>query len=259
MNLIVLGSGTTVPHPRRTSSAYWLETAGGVILLDCAASAMMRMLQEGLPWWEIDAIWISHFHMDHFGGLPPFLAGVKHSDEMKRRKKPMTIFGPQGFRRLMETINEANAYKLFEQPYALEIVEVEPLEEFEIVKGVKAVAMSTPHTKESLAIHVRDTDDSTFVFTSDTGFTDVLASFAANVDLLVIESSYFKDKTEQKHLELAEAMFIIRKARPKRAVLTHLYGSWDEVDLENEIGAFSPPCEVIEAVDGLRVLVNSGQ
>src|SRR5688572_26719613 len=50
MQLIVLGSGSSVPHPNRSSSGYWLETAGGSILLDCSASAIHRMAQEECDW-----------------------------------------------------------------------------------------------------------------------------------------------------------------------------------------------------------------
>ena len=73
MKFIVLGSGSSVPHPRRSSSAYWLDTEGGSLLLDCSASAIQRMAEENLDWANLDAIWISHFHLDHVGGLAPFL------------------------------------------------------------------------------------------------------------------------------------------------------------------------------------------
>ncbi len=204
-------------------------------------------------WPNLDAIWISHFHLDHVGGLAPFLAGTKHSDKMKKREKPLRIFGPVGIRSLLERFSDVNNYKLFEQPFPLEVVEIEPLENFEIVEGVAAAAMSTPHTDESCALHIRDADDSTLVYTADTGFTKTLAAFARQVDLLVIEASYPKDKPQKKHLELAEAMFIVRKAAPKRAMLTHLYPEWDEVDFESEVATFSPMCEVIEAVDELII------
>jgi ribonuclease BN (tRNA processing enzyme) len=75
MQFIVLGSGTTVPHPKRSGSAYWLETATGRLLLDCSASAIHRITQEGLDWASLDSIWISHFHMDHVGGSPRFSPG----------------------------------------------------------------------------------------------------------------------------------------------------------------------------------------
>ena len=83
MKLTVLGSGTNVPHPKRSASGYWLETAAGTILLDCGPAAPLRMAQEGLNWAELDAIWISHFHLDHCGGLAPVLAGTKYAAETR--------------------------------------------------------------------------------------------------------------------------------------------------------------------------------
>ncbi len=255
MQLTILGSGTTIPQPKRSSSGYWLEASGGTVLLDCSASAIHRILEEDLDWVNLDSVWISHFHLDHCGGLAPFLAGTKHAPQMKKREKPLWIFGPKGLEELIKKFDAVNNYKLFEQPFPLEIVEVELLEEFEIVTGLKAVAMSTPHTDESHAIHLREADDSTLVYTADTGFTNLLAAFARKVDLLVIEASYVKAKPVEIHLELAEAMHIIRKAEPERAVLTHLYPEWDDVDFEEEVAKFSPPCDVIEAFDGLRISI----
>jgi ribonuclease BN (tRNA processing enzyme) len=253
MKLIVLGSGTTVPHLKRSSAAYWLETAESRILLDCSATATARMLAEGLPWHELDAIWISHFHIDHCGGLTPFLGGIRHSAEMKERTKVLNIFGPKGLRHLIKKFSDVYDYKLFDQPFPLEIIEVEPLEEFEMAKDVSAVSMKTPHTDESLAIHLRDSRGTTIVYTADTGFTETLTTFARGVDLLLIEASFPSNKPVQKHLELAEAMFIIRKAQPKQAVLTHLYAEWDNVDLDKALAEFSPLCDVIKAEDGLRI------
>ena len=56
-----------------------------------------------------------------------------------------------------------------------------------------------------------------------------------------------------KHLELAEAMYVIRKSEPQRAVLTHLYPDWDGIDFEAEIPKGSLKGEVLQAFDGLRV------
>ena len=255
MKLTVLGSGSTIPHPERTSSAYWLETPGGYILLDCSASAPMRMAQERLPWHELDAIWISHFHMDHCGGLGPFFAGTKHAEQMKKREKPLTVFGPEGLKKLISNFNDVHNYRLLEQPFPVEIIEVKALEPFEIVRGVDATAMSTPHTDESHAIHIRDTDGTTFVYSADTGFDDIVATLANRVDLFILECTYLKDKPLEKHLELAEAMHLIRKAHPKRAMLTHFYPEWDPVDFSAEVRKFTPMCEVIEAKDGLTIEV----
>lgn len=249
---MILGSGSTVPHAGRASSGYWLETrGGGKLLLDCSASIQSRAAANGLPWPELDAIWISHFHLDHCGGLPPFLQSTKHAPEMKGREKPLRIFGPVGLAALIDRMSAVNNYRLLEQPFPLEIVEVGPLEPFEIVPNLVATAMETPHTPESLALHMRDSDDKTLVFTSDTAFDETLATLANRCDLLLMECTFVRDKPVKKHLELAEAMRVTRKASPGRVVLTHLYPEWDEVDITKEAAKFSPPCEVLLAEDGL--------
>jgi ribonuclease BN (tRNA processing enzyme) len=254
MKLTVLGSGSTIPHPKRASSAYWLETSGGHILLDCSATAPMRMAQEKLPWHELDAVWISHFHMDHCGGLGPFFAGVKHAEQMKKRQKPLRVFGPGGLKKLIKAFSDVHNYRLLEQPFPVEIVEIKALEPFEIVGGVQATAMTTPHTGESHAIHIR-AGDTTLVYSSYTGFDEIIATLGNGVDLLILECTYIKNKPLKKHLELAEAIHLIRKARPKRAMLTHFYPEWDDTSFEHEVEKFEPLCEVLEAIDGLRIVI----
>ncbi len=86
MKFTILGSGTTVPHAERSSSAYWLETANSKLMLDFSASAVHRVAQEKLDWVNLDAIWISHFHLDHVGGLAPFLFGTKYAPQTQDRK-----------------------------------------------------------------------------------------------------------------------------------------------------------------------------
>lgn len=249
MKFIVLGSGSSVPHPKRSSSAFWLETANGLILLDFSASAIHRIAQENLDWVNLDAIWISHFHLDHCGGLFPFLFGTKHAPETQNRTKPLRIFGAKGLRDLIERFND---YELLKQPFPVEIIEIEPFDEFEILPDVQGFALKTPHTENSFAIRITE-NEKTFVFTSDTGFHKPLVSFAKRADLFVLECSFVKNKSTEKHLELAEAMFLIQRARPKKAVLTHFYAEWDTVDFKTEVAKFSPLCEVIEAQDGLRL------
>ncbi len=254
MELTVLGSGTSVPHPRRSSSGFWLQTNFGTILLDCSASSIHRMAQEGLDWPNLDTIWISHFHLDHCGGLAPFLFGTKHAPITQSRTKVLRIVGGKGLGNLLTTFSNANNYDLLEQPFPIEIIEIAPLEMFEILPDVEAVACSTPHTDESHALHLRE-NDSTFVYTADTGFDETLATFARGVGTLLMECSFVRNKPVEKHLELAEAIHMIRRAEPKRAVLTHFYPEWDTVDFKEEIRRSSPGCEVVEAVDGLRLLI----
>jgi ribonuclease BN (tRNA processing enzyme) len=254
MRLTVLGSGSTVPHARRSSSAYWLETGGGNVLLDCSATAPHRMAACRLDWPNLDAIWISHFHMDHVGGLGPLFAGTKHASEMQRSEKPLTLYGPPGIEKLIDDFSAVYNYKLRKQPFPLNIVEVEELEKFDIVPGIEAVAMSTRHTPESHAIHVRD-NDKTLMYSADTGFDPRIAAFGTNVDLMMIECTFIREKPSEKHLVLHEAIHLIRKAKPRRAMLTHFHPEWDGVDFQREVEMLSPMCEILQAEDGLEIEV----
>ena len=252
MKLTILGSGTSVPHPERASPAFWLETSSGSILLDISADAPHRMAQELLDWSNLDAIWISHFHLDHIGGLAPFLFGMKWAPQTESRTKPLRIFGPEHAGQLIETIDTANNYRLLEQRFAIEIVEITPGSNFEILPGVTAATLKTPHTNESLALRLKDADSKPFVYTSDTGFSEDLAPFAKDAALLLMECSFRRNKPIQKHLELADAMRIAHECAPEKLVLTHLYPEWDNIDLAAEARALWPG-ETIAAKDGLTL------
>ncbi len=254
MKLTVLGSGSSVPSAKRSSSGFWLETSGGNILLDCSPMAVFRMAQEGLDWPNVDAVWISHFHLDHCGGLAPFLSNIKHMAGARDRMKPLRIFGGRGVRDLVAAFSAAGNYDLLEQRFAFEIIEVEPLEKFHILSGIEAVAMKTPHTDASHAVHIRD-GEIALVYTADTGFDPAMATFANSVDLFLLECTFVRDKPVEKHLEMAEAMFLVRKAKPTQAMLTHFSPKWDEVRFDEEVAKFDPPCVVLEAVDGLRITI----
>ena len=178
MQLVVLGSGTSVPHPRRASAAHWLQTTSGSLLLDVSAAAVHRMAEERLDWVNLDAIWVSHFHLDHVGGLAPFLFGTKHAPQTQARRKPLTVYGPRGLEKLFRAFDEANNYGLTKQPFPLEFKEIAPRSSFDLLPELHAETFSTPHTSESLALKLTDERGASLVFTSDTGYTDALADFA---------------------------------------------------------------------------------
>jgi len=252
MRLTVLGSGTSVPHPRRSSSAHWVEAEGGTLLLDCSGPAVHRMAEEGCDWAGLDAVWVSHFHLDHVGGLAPFLFGTKYAPQTVSRRKPLLVYGPRGTKKLLESFDGAYDYGLFEQPFPVEVREVSPRAEFELLPGLRGTTLSTPHTSESLALRLNDRDGASLVYTSDTGFTEALAGFARAADLFLMECSFFREKPVKLHLELSEAMELARLSGARRVVLSHLYPEWDGVDLAAEARRLWDG-ETVEARDGLRL------
>jgi ribonuclease Z len=257
MELTILGSGTSVPHPQRASSGYWIETASGSLLLDAGPDAGRRMAQEHLDWAGLDAIWVSHFHLDHVGGLAPLLFSTKHAPHTQSRRKPLAIFGGYGLQKLLRAFDEAYDYELMRQPFPVEVREVAPGADFAILPGLRAQTLSTPHTRESLAVRLTDGRGATLVYTADTGYTEALGRFARGADIFLVECSFYRDKPARGHLELAEAMDLARRAEPRRTVLTHLYPEWDGISVAVEAGKLWPG-ETIEARDGLQLKVAKG-
>jgi len=253
MKLVVLGSGTSVPHPQRASAAFWLDTAAGSMLLDCSADAAHRMAEESLDWPSLDAVWISHLHLDHCGGLASLLFGLKWAPQTQSRRKPLKIFGCEGIKKLLRAIDDSNDYGLLEQPFPIELHEISAGKAlFEMLSGLQAQTLSTPHTRESLAILLTDSDEASVVYSSDTGYSEELAWFAREVSLLILECSFWRNKPTSKHLELEDAMRIARLAEPRRLLLTHLYPEWEGVHLEGKAKELWSGT-TIEACDGLRL------
>jgi ribonuclease BN (tRNA processing enzyme) len=252
MRLVILGSGTSVPHPKRAAAAFWVETDSGSLLLDISGDAAHRMAQELLDWQNLAAIWISHFHLDHMGGLAPFLFATKHSQETQTRTRPLVICGPPGLKRLLTAVDESYNYGLLQQAFPVNVIEIEPPNPAELLPGLEVTTFSTPHTVESSAIRLKDKSGSSLVYTSDTGYATDLIEFAAGASLLLMESSFLKNKPIEKHLELKEALNIAAGARPRKLVLAHLYPQWDGIDLASEASKLWSG-ETIEAYDGLRI------
>jgi ribonuclease BN (tRNA processing enzyme) len=249
MQLVVLGSGTSVFHPQRASPAFWLQTEGGSLLLDCSADAPHRMARENLDW----------RNLDHCAGLAPFLFGIKWAPGIEQRRKPLKIAGCEGIKKLLKSIDDAHNYKLFDQKFEVQVEEVPPTatgKAFELLDGLQTEAISTPHRRESLALRITDQAGAILVYTADTGYSESVAALACDADLLIVECSFYRDKPTAKHLELADAMRIAQLAEPKRLMLTHLYPEWDKIDLEREAKKLWPG-ETIEARDGLRLEIKS--
>jgi ribonuclease BN (tRNA processing enzyme) len=211
------------------------------------------MAKENLDWPNLDAIWISHLHLDHCGGLANFLFATKWAPQTEGRRKPLKIFGCAGIGKLLKAIDESKPYGLFNQSFPIELEEHSADSgDFEMLPGLSAQTFSTPHTRESLAIRLTDRNGVSVVYTSDTGYSAELASFAHGVELLILECSFWRNTPTANHLELADAMRLAHLAEPRKLILTHLYPEWDGVDLESKAKELWPG-RTIAAHDGLRI------
>ena len=224
------------------------------MLLDCSADAMHRMAQENLDWPNLDTIWISHLHLDHCGGLASLLFAMKHSPQTQARRTPLRILSCAGIGRLLTAIDDSNDYGLFKQPFPVELREFSDPDQsgFTPFEGIRCETLKTPHTRESLAMRLTNSENKTVVYSSDTSVSEELAMFARGADLFVLECSFYQHKPVNIHLNLVEALRMAQLAEPRKLLLTHLYPEWDAIDLPAKVSELWPG-ETLAASDGLRI------
>ena len=90
--LIVLGSASGLPSKERFSTAYVLRVTGKLFLIDCGAPVSSLLYQFGFDPLDIQAIFLSHWHMDHVAGLGLFLT----QNHVLKRSQALKVYGPRG-------------------------------------------------------------------------------------------------------------------------------------------------------------------
>ncbi len=221
MTLTVVGSGTVVPEGERGGSSSFLEAGGARLLVDCGPGAVGSMARHGVPWERLTHLALTHFHGDHVGDLPGLFFALKHATR-PGREEPLSVLGPAGTRRLFEGLSETLGGYLTDPGFPVEIRELEPGGEAELVPGVTLQARKTPHTDESLAYRAAVPGGSVG-WTGDTGPAPELGAFFEGVDLLLAECSLPEDEVGDNHLSPPGVAEIAAAARPDRLLLTHVY------------------------------------
>ena len=100
LDVILLGSGATMPTPERGLSAAVLRCAGRAILFDCGEGTQTALRRERVSPIRLDLIALSHYHGDHCFGLP----GLLQTMNCLRRTEALTVTGPEGLEEAMEPI-----------------------------------------------------------------------------------------------------------------------------------------------------------
>jgi ribonuclease Z len=116
LSVAFLGTGGAVPSARRNTASVLVARGGERLLFDCGEGTQ-RQMQRSLGLVQVDAIFFTHFHADHFLGLP----GLLKTYDLTEREKPLTIYGPRGLRDLFQSM----ARVIGRVGYKLELVELE--------------------------------------------------------------------------------------------------------------------------------------
>jgi ribonuclease Z len=117
LSVAFLGTGGAVPSARRNTASVLIARGGERLLFDCGEGTQ-RQMQRSLGLVQVDAICFTHFHADHFLGLP----GLLKTYDLTERERPLTIYGPRGLRDLIASLGRV----VGRVGYKLELVEIEP-------------------------------------------------------------------------------------------------------------------------------------
>ncbi len=117
LSVAFLGTGGAVPSARRNTASVLVARGGERLLFDCGEGTQ-RQMQRSLGLVQVDAIYFTHFHADHFLGLP----GLLKTYDLTERERPLTIYGPRGLRDLIGSLGRV----IGRVGYKLDLVEIEP-------------------------------------------------------------------------------------------------------------------------------------
>jgi ribonuclease Z len=117
LSVAFLGTGGAVPSARRNTASVLVARGGERLLFDCGEGTQ-RQMQRSLGLVQVDSIFFTHFHADHFLGLP----GLLKTYDLTERDRPLTVYGPRGLVDLFKSL----ARVIGRVDYKLELVELEP-------------------------------------------------------------------------------------------------------------------------------------
>ena len=273
LSIFFAGTGGSVPSARRGLPAVLVQRGGDRVLFDCGEGTQRQLLRSvGLA--ELDAVFITHFHADHWLGLP----GMLKSFALRDRTAPLTVYGPRGLAELMGTMRIVYG----NLPYKLRIVELEPLQE-QPMGDYTVTAVPVRHNRPNCLGYVLAEDarpgefdveaardlgvtpgpdfgalqrgepvgnvlpeqvtgppreGRKIVLSGDTAPCEALAVAAHQADVLVHEATFAEDEAERaretSHSTARQAAEVARAAEVRLLALTHVSTRYAGGELRDE-------------------------
>jgi len=220
MQLRFVGCGDAFGSGGRNNTCFHLTGERTNLLIDCGASSLPALKRLDIVRNDIELILITHFHGDHFAGLPFFLLDAQFS----RRTKPLVIAGPRRIETKLPQMMEAlfeNSSKT-KQRFELSVVTLAP-EQTATFGAVSVTPYPVVHGDSGgpfLGYRI-EAEGRTIAYSADTEWTETLIPLGHDADLFIAEA-YTYEKAVKNHLSLAALEAHLGEIQPKRLVLTHM-------------------------------------
>src|SRR3954464_108646 len=291
LSLFFAGTAGSVPTPRRGLPAILLRAGGDRILFDCGEGTQQQLLRSiGLP--DVDAIFVTHFHLDHWLGL----VGMLKTFDLRARERTLDVYGPPGLRGLFQALRPIMGRTL----YPLQVTEVEPHGEVPF-GGYTIASFPVKHRTEAYgyafveddrpgrfdvaaarALGVTEGPDfgrlqrgevvngvhpeqvvgperpgRKLVLSGDTAPCEMLRVAAHEADVLVHEATFTDEEHERAlqtgHSTARQAAELAREAEVRLLVLTHVSTRYAGGEIRDEARATFERTEVPRDFDSVEV------
>jgi len=217
MQLTVIGCSPAWPNAGSAQSGYLVEGEGR-LLLDCGPGVLARLRELDGGWPRVDAVAITHFHLDHWGDLVPWVFGASFGPG-RDVPKPELWLPPKGNDRL-------RAYG-DQMAFASGIDKVFDVREYEEATPFRAAGFDLlplrldHYSEQTFGLRVSN-HSSTLAYSGDTGPSANLAELARDADVFLCEATLKEpEPAERGHLSEDEAVSAFEESGAKRLLVIH--------------------------------------
>lgn len=220
MKLTVVGCSDAFGSGGRLQTCFHVAAWGTEFLIDCGATSLIGMTKFGLDPNRVSAIFVTHLHGDHFGGLIWWLI---HANHISARTSPLTIVGPAGiearFTAAAEALypNSTVTARKFEMTF-VEFSDRTPLD----VGGVRVTPFEVVHPSGAPPYALRfEVEGKTIAFSGDTEWVDSLLEASGNADLFIAECYGFDSKARS-HMDWRTIEENLPRITSRQIMITHM-------------------------------------
>ncbi len=148
LRVIFLGTGGSMPSPRRGMPAIMVVRDGERMLFDCGEGTQRQMMCARSGFMDISSIFLTHFHADHTLGIP----GLIQTMGFQGRSEPLHIYGPKFVREYCDILDSLGYLKPGFEVIAHELKHGDFVER----KGYRIEAFRAFHSVPSLGYALRE-------------------------------------------------------------------------------------------------------
>lgn len=221
MRLTVLGSSASYAGAGQACAGHYVEAGGARVLFDCGNGVLANLAKLEDPV-ALDAVFITHNHIDHYADVFSLHAALRYAPEGPRG--PMPLYLPAGlFERMKALLSGRGAAELDEAFVPIDLANGVAIE----LGGLRVTPVAVEHTDPTFAL-IAEGDGARLVYTSDTKPCGAIYDAAAGADLLLAEATLpeqYKDAAP--HMTATQAGELARTAGARSLALTHIWPTND--------------------------------